>query len=594
MRLSSRFSRPLLPSAFRLALGALLLLGFASAASAQFLIEPGPQLCLKQIQPVPSGVTSRPFDNFNSYEDYRWVHSSVNLQGQPAYEKFAAGLFWFPPFPTDLAYFQSAVVVNNPDPVNSTTITVEFYDMLGTLLAAPSYFLGPEATKVVPASPLLSGSSATPGLGVARVIGLNLPIVGETVHHADYVDLSAFGGGFLADGEAASLGLNSTQQLQMFQAGKTTLWFGPMPASTSATLDFLTGTSPMIWIANPNSSATTVTFRYSSLGGTVFAPVTVTIPAFGSWLERTLWNAAIPFFLSVPGPFDDDYRVVVTASQPIVGDALLVDLFDANLVPGGRFRMGSAMLANTPSAKLVNPELTYEVVDPGVETIVGIYNPTTANVGPVSVHYFDRNGASLGVDSFTTFPRGFMARIGPGLPASPNYPAAGVFAGWMRISACKPGLVGWTMRQGGEYASSNSPKKVWGEELTGANGLEPGPGFTVTVGSNTFVRKVSPLVRADPSWYWPGYTTWVNDGVANAGNYWFRFYDHPGVDRTNAAGQPFTGLRFGATSFTYDDPLVNGFGAINLSGRVDTTNGGFDGIHVIGDPLWEWGIFGEP
>ncbi len=588
MRPPSRFSRPILP--FRLALVAILALGLASAAAAQIVVVPQPQLCLATFQPMPSGVTARPPDNFGDFADHRWVHSSTNLQGQPAYEKFAAGLFWFPPAPAELADFQSAVVVNNPNPAASTAVTIEFYDMLGNLLASPFFILGPEGTRVVPASPLQF--SATPGLGAARVIGHDLPIVGETVHHADDVDLSAYGIGVLSDTEAASLGLNSIQQLQMRQAGKNTLWFGPMPFSTTVPLEFLSGNAPMIQIVNPNPTPTTITLIYTSRNLAAVPPITVTVPAFGSHLDLTLWNLFLPAYLGGP-VIDDDFRVVVAATQPIAGDALMVDLFGgADLEPGGRFRMGSAMLGNTPSARLINPELTYETIDPGVETMVGILNPTATNVGPVTVQYFDRNGVSLGTDSFASFPRGFMARIGPGLPASPNYPAAGVFAGWMRITACKPGLVGWTMRQGGEYAGfPTAPKKVWGEELTGGNGLEPGPGFTVNVAGQNFVRKVSPLVRTWRDFPWPGYTTWVNDGVSNAGNYWFRFFDHPGVNRTNAVGQPFAGVRFGATSFSYEDPLVNFFGPINLSGRVDTTNGGFDGIHVIGDPLVEWGIF---
>ena len=577
----------------RTALALAAALAFAAGAWA-IQAQPAPVFCLAQPQPIPSGVTARPPDDFGSQPDYFFVHSGTNLQGRLAAEKFAAGLFWFPPSPSELASFQSAVVVTNPNPTLSTGVTVEFYDQVGNLLAAPFFTLGPEATRVVPATALTGG--ATPGLGAARVIGHNLPIVGETVHHANSVDLSSFGGPFLTDPEFANLGLNSLQQLQMVQAGKTTLWFGPLPASNTAPLDFLTGNAPLVAIANPNPSPTTLTLRYTSIpSGILFGPFTVTLPAFGSLLDQTLWNALIPAYLSPPGAFDEDFRLVVTANQPIIGEALMVDLFrGTGLAAGERFRMGSAMLANTHSPKLINPELTFEVLDPGVETMVGLLNPTTSNVGPVTVRYFDRNDAALGSDSFASFPRGFMARIGPGLPASPNYPAAGVFAGSMRITSCISGLVGWTMRQGGEHATAPSaPKKTWGEELTGANGLEPGPGFAVTVAAQNFVRKVSSLVRADPTFYWPGYTTWLNDGVANAGPYWFRFFDHPGVNRTNAAGQPFAGLRFGATSFTYEDPLVLFVAAINLSGRVDTTNGGFDGIHVIGDPLVEWGIFEE-
>lgn len=587
--------KPALRFVRTLSVGCLVLAGvlvpeFASAAPAQIGIEPQP--CVLIPQPVPSGATFRPADDFNSQGDYNYVHSSTNLQGRPAKEKFAAGLFWLPPAPAELSSFQSAVAVTNPDPVASTVVTINFYDLFGTLVGTQSFNLGPEGTWVVPASPLQSIFSLTPGLGSAWVIGSDLAIVGETVHHATTVDLSGFRGPLLSEPEPGNFGLNSLQQLQMSQAGKDTLWFGPMPVSNTAPLDFLTGTAPLIWVVNPSpTTPTTVTLRYSSLGGVVLPPVTVTLPAHGAVLDQTLWNLLLPTYLAPSGSFDDDFRLVVSATGPIVGDALMVDLFGGtSLSAGQRFRMGSAMLANSPSAQLVNPELTFQAGPPSVETIVGLYNPTLGNVGPVAVQYFDRNGASLGVDSFASFPRGFMVRIGPGLPASPNYPVAGVFAGYMRITACVKGLVGWTMRQGSEVGHFGAAREVWGEELTGANGLEPGPGFLVTVGSETFMRKVSPLVRAGKSAPWPGYTTWVNDGASNSGNYWFRFFDQLGANQSTAAGQ-FAGLRFGRTSFTYEDPLVSPNATTNLSGRVDTTNGGFDGIHVIGDPLWEWGIF---
>ncbi len=568
-----------------------------AAAAGAIAVDPVPLPCLVEAQPISTGVTARPAEDYLSWPDHNYLHSGTNLQGQPAYEKFAAGLFWFPSAPGELAGFQSVIVVTNPNPSALATVTIDLFDQLGNPVGTSTFVLPAEATRTVTVQALLSGPSATPGLGAARISSTGAPIVGETVHHAGNVDLAAFGGPYLTDPESYNLGLNSLQQLQMAQAGKNTLWYGPMPFSTTSPLDFLRGNAPILQIVNPNATPTTITLNYSSRNGVLLAPVTVTLPAFGSHLDLTLWNSFLPSYLAGP-VVDDDFRVVVAATQPIVGDALMVDLFGGSgaLSPGKRFRMGSAMMANTPGVSLVDAELTFETASPGVETMVGLFNPTTTNVGPVKIRYFDRNGALIGSDNIASFPRGAMARIGPGLPSSPNYPAAPVFAGWMQITPCKAGIVGWTMRQGGEYASaSGAPKKVWGEELTGGNGLEPGIGFGVTVAGQNFMRKVAPLVRAQPSFYWPGYTTWVNDTAANAGAYWFRFFDHGGVNRTNVAGQPFAGLRFGATSFTYEDTLVvwPGGSAINLSGRVDatTTPRGFAGIHVIGDPLIEWGIF---
>ncbi len=582
------------------ALIALALLGISHLQVAA-AATPIPVGCLALSQPFSTGVTARPADGYLvPHPDHRFLHSGTNLQGQPAYEKFAAGLFWFPPAPAELASFQSAVVVTNPNPGISANVTVDFFDRLGNPVGSSFFTLAAEASKVVIAQPLLTGPTATPGLGAARVTSSGAPIVGETVHHANTVDLSGFGGPPLGDSEAHNMGLNSLQQLQMAQAGKNSLWYGPMPFSATAPLDFLSGNAPMLWIVNPNPTPATITLAFTSRLGVVLPSITVTVPAFGSHLDLTLWNLFLPSYLSGVAT-DDDFRVVVAATQPIVGDALMVDLFGgSSLSPGKRFRMGSAMMANTPAISLVNADLTFETASPGIETMVGLFNPTTTNVGPVQVNYFDRDGASLGTDTFASFPRGALARIGPGLPSSPNYPAAPVFAGWMEIQACKAGLVGWTMRQGGEFAAGSAPKKTWGEELTGANGTEPGLGFAVSVLGQSFVRKVSPLVHVDPlatmlPW-WPGYTTWVNDRAANAGPYWFRFFTQNGDNRTNPAGQPFAGLSFGATSFTSEDPLVLPLpGEFIFSGRVDasTTPRGFDGIHVIGDPFAEWGIFND-
>lgn len=589
--------RPRLRELF-VALGLLLLFGVSVsfAVPSAIPVDPVPVPCLIEAQSPSTGVTDRPANDYlTPTADHAYLHSGTNLQGAPAHEKFAAGLFWFPPAPAEIASFQSVVVVTNPIPGTPANVTVDFFDQLGNPVGSSFFVLAPEASRVVIARPLLSGPSATPGLGAARVTSTGAPIVGETVHHAGSVDLSGFGGSLLVDTESFHMGLNSLQQLQMAQVGKSTLWYGPMPFSTTVPLDFLSGNAPMLQIVNPNPTPTTITLNYTSRNLTVVPPVIVTLPPFGSHLDLTLWNLFLPSYLAGP-VVDDDFRVVVAGTQPILGDALMIDLFGGTggLSAGKRFRMGSAMMANTPAVSLVNADLTFETASPGVDTMVGLFNPTIANVGPVSVRYFDRNGASLGADTFASFPRGTLARIGPGLPASPNYPAAPVFAGWMEITACKAGLVGWTMRQGGEH-TGGAPKKTWGEELTGANGLEPGLGFSVNVAGQTFVRKVSPLVRTDPSHWWPGYTTWVNDRAPNAGPYFFRFFNQAGADRTLLTGQPFAGLRFGATSLTYEDDLVLPSGAINMSGRVDasTTPRGFDGIHVIGDPLVEWEIFDE-
>jgi hypothetical protein len=130
--------------------------------------------------------------------------------------------------------------------------------------------------------------------------------------------------------------------------------------------------------------------------------------------------------------------------------------------------------------------------------------------------------------------------------------------------------------------------KIWGEALAGANGSEPGSGFGVLVGGQNRIRQVASFIRADSTFYWPGYTAFVNHASANIGPYEYRyFFDGGGPAGVGA----FAGLRWANTSFNFEDPFTNTFGATNLSERVDHTNGSIQGIHVIGDPLVEWGIF---
>ena len=189
-----------------------------------------------------------------------------------------------------------------------------------------------------------------------------------------------------------------------------------------------------------------------------------------------------------------------------------------------------------------------------------------------------------------SLPPGAVQRITPAL-----FPIRESFAGWARVTACRPGLIGWTMR---EVMEQTEPfpvaqfQKVYGEELDGANGLEPGKGTSVTTADGTWIRKVAPLLRAAgefsfPNW-WPSYVNGVNHASANLGQYWHRFFTLPGA---LAGQQTFAGLRFANTSFTYVDPIVNLIpNNANLSGRFDRFGGAAIGMEAIGDPLVEWNI----
>lgn len=571
-----------------------------AAAQTQAAHDDLAQYCLATADPIPSGVTQRPNANFTTWPDYNFVHSSTHLQGKRATEKFAPGLFWFPPAPAELSGLRSSVVVTNPDPVLSANVLIEYFDEAGTPLSTSSFTLGPEQFHAEGAQPVSFGN----GRGAARIRTTNgVPIVGATVHHTLSFDLSGFGGGVVTDPDPFNPGATSMQQLQVAQQNKTTLYLGPLPTSDQSNLDFLNGNSPLIWVMNPSATQNAnVSVLYLSRRGLIFTNSAV-IPPLGTHLDLTLWNLALPFYLSGPVNYDDDFLVLVSSDQPVVGEALMVDLFGNspgnNLVLGGRFRMGSAMLANTLAGRVVNPELTYQPTTIGVHTIMGILNASNLNIGPVAIRYYNRNGGVIGNDTINPFPSGTMARIGPGQAASPNYPTNPVFDGWVRITACKPGLVGWTMRASGDEPGVVTPyfRKVWGEVLSGSNGQEPGNGFQVTVGSSPWKRKVMPLVRVDPSFYWPGYTAMVNNSTANVGTYWFRYYNAAGTNVTlipPVPPQPYAGLRFANTSFTFDDPLVDPSlvpFVQTITGRTDITQGTVQGIDVIGDPMAEWDIF---
>lgn len=585
--------------------GALGPAGTVTAARAQSTVPPPDVIqpaCPIVVDPVPSGVTDRPAAELGTWPDYNFVHSSTHLQGAPATEKFAPGLLWNPPAPLELSGFRSVIAIANPNPATGLTADVELYDEGGALLAVIPVNLPPEGSTTVTAAALAAGSPA--GRGSARVVSTNgTAFVGETIHHTLSVNLEAFGGPVVTDPDPFNPGATSLQQLQVRQAGKTSLFLGPFPVSDQSSIDFLNGNAPFLWVMNPNPVPATVSVALLSRLGINLGTATVTLQPFATYLELRLWSLLWGQYLSGAINYDDDFLVAVFADQPVVGEAVMTDLFGNGSGPGDhlrlgdRFRMGSAMLANTPALRVWNPELTYQPASVGIQTLMGILNAGNGDAGPVRIQYVNRNGVSLGSDTLGSLPRGAMARIGPGLPASPNYPAGAVFDGWVRITGCKPGLVGWTMRTAGDEPLASQPtpfKKVWGEALAGANGAEPGNGVSVTVGGQSWVRKTASIVRVDPSFYWPGYTTFLNHAASNVGPYWYRFFTPAGANVTLAAGQPFAGLRFGNTSFSFEDPQVNPslvFFATILSERVDHTNGSIQGIHVIGDPMVEWEIF---
>lgn len=388
------------------------------------------------------------------------------------------------------------------------------------------------------------------------------------------------------------------QQLQRKQAGKTELAFGPIPLSNQLSHDFLNGILALPWVRNPTAQPNNIQITYTSDTGLVLGPFNLTLPPNGSVLHPTIVNLVAPLYFTDTA-FSESFVFEATSLSglPLIGEMILTDFFgpDADgltdddgmwLDFGDRFRMGSAMMANTADSVLVNPELTYQVGDPGVTTLMGIWNTGDVDAGPVSIRYHDRNGAVLGIDNIPSMPAGSQRLIGPGLATSPNYPAPGVFDGWVRITACKKGLIGWTMRQ----TEGSGFQKVYGETLHGTNAKEPGIGFPAAIGNKTWVRKVKPVSQVwdvDDGFWWPGYTNFVNDSVSNIGRYVYRFKDFVGGASFGSAS--FSGLRYANTSFTYEDELVSTpFNPALVSGRVDHASGVIKGIGAIGDPLYEW------
>jgi len=604
---------PRSPSLRILAAASLLAALGLAAAGAQTAIDavPAPAPCLAIPDPIPSGTNQAPpdlfadpalFSNPTVSNDYHWMHSSVHLQGAPVTQKWGACVFFDPDAgqtaPVDMSDFRSAVVVNNPSPTLTVNATITYRDPSGALVATFPITLAPEATFVRGAIELRQFG---PGIGSVEVKA-DHPIVGATLHHFGRITLSD--GQTYLDPDDFMPGEGSLQQLQMSQASSKTLFAGPFPASNSAPEDFLNGVLPLTCVLNPNSTSTTVTSTSVIAPGTPLTSTTVTLPPFGMFLDTSIWAIAEPFYLSSPAPFNLDILTAATSSSnPILGDFLMVDVFGngapANLVPGGRMRMGSGMMQFSPALRLLNPEHVETgpfalpgplPATPPVETMMSVANVAGVDIGPVNVQIFARTGgAPIANFNIASLPPGVVQRITPAL-----FPIPENFAGWARITACRPGLIGWTMR---EVMEQTNPfpvaqfQKVYGEELDGANGLEPGKGASVTTTDGTWIRKVAPILRAGgdfsfPNW-WPSYVNGVNHASANIGQYWHRFFTLPGV---LAGQQTFTGLRFANTSFTYVDPIVSSPINVNLSGRFDRATGSAIGMEAIGDPLVEWGI----
>ena len=560
---------------------------------------------------LPTGPTQRPADNAVLLQEYGGMHSSTHLQGQPATRKLAAG-FWEPafdpndPFSATLMTFHTFVTVVNPNDV-SLNAEIRYRDRGGTLLQTNFIFVPPEGQWNERATPL----ALNDGLGSIEVVSAfpteDLEFVASTIHHTFQV----FNVG---DPLPSQPGMTSMQQMQIEQPDRTVAFWGPLPTTDGLPApgaDLLQGMSGLFWLVNPTDQPNQVILIVRSRNGLSSNSI-VTIPANGALLDRTFWDIFLQFYLNPTFPFDDDFQVIALSLSglPLIGEGLMIDIFGPNLAPGMRFRWASAIMANTPAQRLVNPEFVSAPNDAGTNTFMGLMNVDGAgqDIGPVNIFYRDRNGVTVAVDTINAFPANRMARIGPGLPDSPNYPA-GIFSGSVEITACRRGLAGWTMRVNEELSRREDLAKVWGEVLDGGNGMEPGAGFPVTRGGMDLIRKVATLDVVEPDdpftpfvfEQWPSYTTFLNESITNVGPYFYRFHDTLGTDITNYLPQPFAGLRFRDTSFTYEDGvnfLVVPPMPMLTSGRTDHTAGFIRGIDAVGgnvrDIPWEEFFFPEP
>jgi hypothetical protein len=555
-----------------------------------------PPACPATAQPIPTGITARPnvdYSNHATRLDSMWMHSSTNLQGYATKEKFAPCLFHKPSdrdLSAQLGGFQSALVINNPSPTVTATIQVELRDRNGNLATTLSVVLPPNGswTRGVPELQTLAN-----GVGSARIVS-DQPIVGSSLH---YVDSVLIGGTSITDPDILHPGEGTMQQLQAAQPVGKSLYAGPMPLSNSSPFDFLNGNLPFYCAMNTAPTPTTITAFKGSSSGIAFPTITTTLPGYGQFIDMSLWQAAESFYLTGTGALDDNAWAFVSSDRSsLVGELYLADFFaygsptSPSMSLGKKFRVGSAMMANTPAYGVTSAEVTQQTVMPlpRTDTLIGVLNASAVNIGPVTVTYRNRNGGIAGTNTVASLLPGQTLRLTPG---TPGFPASPFFDGWADIRACKAGLIGWTMREITKNGN-NHFEKAYGEELVGANGREPGGSIPVIEQGIAVNRKVAPLARVSPFW-WPSYTNFANNTVANVGNYWFRFFQLGGVDVTNYAGQPFVGLRFGNTSFSYQDGLnpqvAVGFDQ-NVSGRVDVTTGSVIGITAIGDPMDEWNI----
>jgi hypothetical protein len=546
------------------------------------------------VQPVPTLPNTAPTDVFNGPE-HRQALASTYLQGLPAREKIGVVTWENTITPAVPAFDQmkSYVFINNPSATMSINVTVEYRDQAGNLLAANAVFIQPNGSHAENAFPIGFGPN---GHGIVRIIGLteNDVFVGAVVKQSHRY----FGYTPPENWQNLYPNMVAAEQVQAIGTSKTLTW-GPLPEDYRLTSPaFLHRLNYLFWVYNPSpTTPALVTFNVVSRTGQVLVVPAVTLQPLGSIVSANLFQLLVARYGSpvVANPNNDDWMVTVTGSQAIQGEGMMVSVYDPAQpgLAGGRFRIGSTLLAQATAKTLQTSELTTETNGSKTSTLIGIWNTTAGSIGPITIEYRNRGGTTVATDTIATFGANAIDRIGAGLPSSPNYPA-GQFAGSVRILSCATGLIGWVMRP--SEADATSPiaeryREVYGELLDGISGREPGNGkAVVSTGGVTRFRQVGPFGAVDTVNPWPSFSTALNSGVSNVGSYVWLFHDFNGAALATTPLPAFPGLTWGATAFTYQDntpPLVSPVSpAVAMSAKFESAIAGVRGIALLGGPLY--------
>lgn len=554
----------------------------ANSAPAQIDIGTG--------EPFPTGsydVPNEPFD----IDEHRLIHSSLPLQGHRDSELFAPVMYG--PYGRTVAGFQTAVIVNNPDPTD-VTVTLDYWARDGVFMYQTLATIPAKATLVESAflvqGGISSGNQPYAALGMVHVTteAKNRRVTGGVIHYAEQTlnPLSPFGTVVL-DLERY---LSTMQPLQPRNPKKSRSFFGPIPVRNpgdpaSANLpSTVTGLFSFVNLVNPNPvpNKVEVVVKQAS-DGSVVESQTVVVAPYGAHQVIRPFRYSLERLISPGGGPYDDLTVTATSLNelPILGELLMMD-FDVDYFTtqvgqvNSKANMVSVAGADLLSKNLVNPELVQTFP---MNTAVGIANMGEASV-PVNVTYYGDSGNVLGTDLITVSGMG-SAMIATGSSDTPNFPSGtpiGIERGWIDVTGNSSTLVGWSVRGTGFDNVGHS----YGELLHGNSLIGHQRGWL----EGGLVRTNAPLAfDLTSSEEDPGYIAFVNDSVSNIGAYRYDFWLEDG---TPAGGLPFLGVPYLRTSRTYEDAVPNSI--INNQddvhhGQVSYSTGRIKGIATIGGAL---------